>query len=315
MKNKLHSILNYFKPTKRRWKRNSGKKVFIEKQTNTRYKRKRRQLILNFQKVNILWLIRNNLLYTYGVLGFILLLSILFIIFWPLFKVQNINIIRQDDITNINIAYNAVNSFRWEKIFLTEAKNIEKKLKNYQENIKHVDVETILPDTLKIIIQSYIGYFNTVYQEKNYIISQNWAYIPAKPNSQLKTLKVIDHQPKKQFVDYKQILSPKSIEIIYNAVHKLEENIVWLNIKNLSYYTIEKELHVTLENDTLLIYSVNEETYNQIEKTAIFHKEQIALSKNTLVYVDLRVKNKIFYCDKEKEFQCKLNIKRIYSVE
>ena len=55
----------------------------------------------------------------------------------------------------------------------------------------------------------------------------------------------------------------------------------------------------------------------KLVKALFFLKSRIPieLKNNTIVYIDLRIKNKIFYCTIENEFNCNENIKSIYSKE
>lgn len=272
-------------------------------------------MTLNFQKVNVSSLINKNILQIYLSLFLLLVSGFLFILFGPIFQVKNINIIRNDSLVNIDIAYNAADNFRTKKIFFLDEKDLEEKLKNYQENIQSVKIETILPNTIKITLWSSPELYNTVYKTKNYIITKNGTYIPSKPNEEIKSLNVIYSKDKNQFIDYKKILDADFLKLISNTVTKLEENIIDIKIKALDYYVVERELHITLENNTLLIYLLNDDIYNQVEKTAIFDKEQLKITDNSLLYIDFRINGKVFYCDAESEYQCSQNIKRIYSQE
>jgi hypothetical protein len=39
------------------------------------------------------------------------------------------------------------------------------------------------------------------------------------------------------------------------------------------------------------------------------------IDKTPIIYIDLRIKNKVFYCTTENEYQCISNLKSIYSIE
>jgi len=70
-----------------------------------------------------------------------------------------------------------------------------------------------------------------------------------------------------------------------------------------------------MENDTILIFSLDNdiEYMSQIEKLVIFNKDYASIIDNNIYYMDLRIKNKIFYCDKKMSYQCNENIKSIYN--
>jgi len=74
-------------------------------------------------------------------------------------------------------------------------------------------------------------------------------------------------------------------------------------------------LHIETKNKVTIIFDLNWEYKKQIEKLAIFNKDYLDITKNSLVYIDLRIKNKVFYCSTENEYQCIVNLKKIYSYE
>ena len=245
----------------------------------------------------------------------LLIWTTIFLLFWPYFKIKNINIIKEDEITNINIAYKWIDYLRWKSIFSIDKKDILEKLTSYQQNIKYIEVKTILPNTLKITIRSYNWIFNTNtdWNSKNYIIVENWTLIPSTVNKELKTIKIINNTNENinNFLDYRKIYEEKYIKNIEYLVNKLEENIIDLKILDLNYYIIERELHIKIQNN-LLIYSLNNYLDEQIEKTVIFNKEHHKLKNEWIYYTDLRIPFKIFYCPTDEEYKCIQNIKSLY---
>jgi hypothetical protein len=79
------------------------------------------------------------------------------------------------------------------------------------------------------------------------------------------------------------------------------------------YFPIEREVHIDLKTGTKLIFDLMGEADEQIEKLLIFHKEQFNLKETKFIYIDLRIKNKIFFCNQEDEYKCILNLKNTYS--
>ena len=90
------------------------------------------------------------------------------------------------------------------------------------------------------------------------------------------------------------------------------DNLLNINISQIHYYPIEREAHFIISNDTLIIFDLNWDILYQIEKLLILNKEYQNLAKPWLVYIDLRVKNKIFYCSSENYTQCNENLEKIY---
>ncbi|MDR2640403.1 MAG: hypothetical protein LBC61_03650 [Candidatus Peribacteria bacterium] len=66
-----------------------------------------------------------------------------------------IEITKKDDITNMDIAYKAVDFFRGKQLFDITEIEVFNRLKNYEDNIKSVSTSISLPDTLKIELGSY----------------------------------------------------------------------------------------------------------------------------------------------------------------
>ncbi|QFR38770.1 hypothetical protein A9Q91_00865 [Candidatus Gracilibacteria bacterium 28_42_T64] len=234
-------------------------------------------------------------------------------IFGPLLTVKNINIIKKDDITNINIAYKAIESIRGNRIFTLDRDTILKKLTNYQQNITDIELKIKFPNTLIIHIESSKGVFNTTINKKQYIITRKGTLIPKKHSNELRTIDILYNFNENVFLDYKDIFQETYIGRINSTIKGLEENIIDLKIKNIQYYPIEREMHIILGNNTQLLFSIHTDTNKQIKKTAIFNREHIKLNDASLIYMDLRIKNKVFYCTSEDEYICNQNLKKIYA--
>jgi len=311
--NKIKKFLNKYKKNKR--SKPNKNRLILSKMEQTTFIKKRKCITFNsfdFNKIKFLW---NNSLHYYILIFIIFIWIILYIFMWPTFKVKYIEIIKQDNITNMTIAYKATDKYRWKSIFQLDNKEILKRLKDYQYNIKDVKINIDLPDTLKINISSYKWLFNTTINNKTYIITENGTLIPSIYSEELKELKIIKKFDKNKFIDYKKVLDTKFIKRISIIVNDLKENIIELNIKEIKYYIIERELHIKTDNDTILIFNLDSDIKEQIEKITIFNKEHKNIEKSNIIYVDLRIKNKVFYCTTEKEYQCYQNLKSVYSKE
>jgi hypothetical protein len=163
-------------------------------------------------------------------------------------------------------------------------------------------------------------YFNTTLNNKSYYVTQNWTLVPWKPREDYKDLIIKKDLSKGYIPDYSKLYSTKHIEAIYQGYNYLEENIIDIKVVSIDYYPTQREAHFRLDNDVLLIYTLWRSLKDQIEKSVIYNTEHNLLSDNYLVYIDFRVmervwenkKEKIFYCTKETEYQCKQNLKKIY---
>lgn len=311
MRKYFQKYINQIKNFKK--KRNKRpQSVTLHDRQKDNYKCKRKQLAIRF---NSLYRIKGIFQYKWiiiSVFSMMLVALIVFLLYWPIYTVKFINIIRQDSITSIDLAYNALSDVRGKRLFEIEESNIKKKLLDYQNNIDYVDVDINFPNTLEIYILSYPIFFQTTIEEKNFYISQNGSLIPGKPNEEYKNIILKNWLQTNIFPDYKKFFDQKNMENIYEAIGYFEQNIVWSKIKNILYYEIEKEVHFELENDNIIMFTLEKDLKQQIKKTAIFHAEHREITDDGLIYLDMRVTNKVFYCDNETTNQCNNNLKKIY---
>lgn len=302
----------FFKNNKRNNKKRTKINIFKFETKKTTFKNKRRKKIdiSKFFKIN------KQKLIIYYVLWLILVVILVFsLIYWSNFSLKNINIIKEDNITNINVSYSSVNEFRNKPIFLLNQEDIKKRIKAYQENIKEIKTSIVLPDTLKINISSYKWYFNIEQNWKIYIITQNWVMVPFKSKDE--TLKTIELKSKQEnnliILDYKKVFNERFIENIKYLEEAIEKNLIDIKIEKIVYYEIEREAHFYINNNTILIFDINWNIESQVETLAIFNKQHLDLSKDWIIYIDLRIKDKVFYCTKEEAYNCENNLKKIYS--
>jgi hypothetical protein len=112
----INKIRNFFKNTLNNNYKNKVKidkrKMYFNNNKNTTFKKRKKQLSLNINKINYINKIIKNKYIIYLSLFIILIIFIIIIIFSPYTKIQKINIIKKDDITNINIAYNSLDDIR-----------------------------------------------------------------------------------------------------------------------------------------------------------------------------------------------------------
>ena len=155
----LQKIINYINNFLKKtifqiFKKKKRNKLILNKIEQTSFIKKRKSFIIknnSLEKLKIFW---NNITHYYLLICAILLSIIIYIIFWPIFKVKNIDIIKQDNITNMTIAYKAIENYRWQSIFNIDKKEILKNMQDYQQNISDIKTNIILPNTLKITINS-----------------------------------------------------------------------------------------------------------------------------------------------------------------
>ncbi len=290
---------------KRKVKKEKSKMFWSNKSKNVFRKRKKKI------KINI----KFNKLYLYYFILIFLVSGLLFLTLWKTFKVQNIEIIRSDEISNLNIAYNTLESIRNKSIFFVKEKEIVEKLKKYQKNLNKVEVNKDLPNTIKIKIWSTNPLFNTIIDNKKYIITSNWTLVNSEHSENLINLQIKwKTKSNNSYIipDYKTIISQNNVKKIANIYKEIKENLLWVKINFLSYYPIEREIHFSINEGTLLIFDLTKDEKKQIKNLIVFNSENSQKIKESLIYIDLRIDKKIFYCEKENEYKCKSNLEYLY---
>ena len=228
---------------KKNKKQNKGyrKNLFVEKmEKKYEQKRKKRNSKMRFidffssgnkkkqLKIYDINLRRKKKQFFYTICIIFLTIILILLFFSSIFRVKTINIVRKDDITNINIAYKALENIRWQSIFLIDRKKIQDRLKSYQKNIKNLKIEIKLPNTIKILVWSYEKLFNTKIRWKNYVIIKNWVLIPTKSSEELKNLKIVWKIRSNWIIDYKKILNTEHLKNIEKIIKWIEKNIIWI---------------------------------------------------------------------------------------
>lgn len=113
-----------------------------------------------------------------------------------------------------------------------------------------------------------------------------------------------------RLLNYKKFIEIKKLEKIYNLIKTFEKNLLELEINEILFYQKEREIHIITKNETIFIFSLEENISKQLKKILVYSKWK----NNSLrqIYIDLRIQNKIFICPYKSEYQCKINLKRIY---
>lgn len=306
---------------KRSWLKLKWKVLNIEikkrfKQNPFALKRKR-SFFSNIQNLITINITKKTLINIIIFFIILLILWIIFILFWPNFKIKNIEILNSDWLVNIDIWYDSLKDFRWKSILLLDKKEVTNSLIESQKNIKSVSIGMILPDKLKIILKSNKAIFNSKINGTNYLITQNWIAVPSnKQDPQLKNIEIkITNNFTDKIISYQKVIDEEYIKNITNIYNKIEDNILWIKIDEIKFYSIEKDIIIKINNWTLLIFSLEWDIDSQIEKLVQFNtenKDWINIKNDWISYIDLRIPEKVFLCKKETENNCKSNLVNIY---
>ena len=112
----------YPKKTKRRrkgvfWLQKIKKNFSFDNSERSKFKKRKNQLSFNIDSFNKIAFLKKNRKVYYSAALWVLVFTIIFVVFGPYFTVKNVNILKKDNLTNINIAYKAITNIRWKSIF------------------------------------------------------------------------------------------------------------------------------------------------------------------------------------------------------
>lgn len=309
----IKKITDFFNKNK---KQKTRSRLILNKIEKDYFPKKRKIINIKVVKLNFLKFFKKTYIPYFLIVSLIWLVFWIFILLWPIFKVKTIEVIKLDNVTSMEISYRSLDIFRWESIFNISERDIFNRLKDHQDNIRSVKLKIKLPDTINIEIWSFRELFNVYLNDRTFILVENGTLIPTTQASQnLRDLNIIKNLDRNAFLEYNRIFEPKYIIQINEIIKLIEENIIDLNLEKFTYYEVEKEIHIETDNETLLIFSLDwflpiEE---QVKNLVIFNKEREQINKNTLRYIDLRIRNRIFYCLNRTLNVCNENIRSIYS--
>lgn len=323
LKQKIQRFKKLFKNKKFRDDlKKEKKKKYLFKPSNTE---KSKLISFNFVKnknlIPSIFVIKENIknykIY-YFFIGFLLIfLSLYIVTISPYFRISPAKTIieRLDTITDINIAYKAIEKFYWDSIFFIDKNEIEKTLRNYQKNIKNISISRLYPNWLKIIIDSHNPQFFTQFAwiDKKYIVTSNWVLVYEKNiDKVLFSLEIIDENLMEAgFFDYKEGIDEKTMHKIIYLKDSFLKTFTNKNIAKFVYYKLENEVHLILESWVKIIFELNNDILRQIMTLKFYNDDQKdILSSWELTYIDVRIFGKIYVC-KDKNI-CNKNLKRVY---
>ncbi|EKE28043.1 MAG: hypothetical protein ACD_3C00106G0002 [uncultured bacterium (gcode 4)] len=253
----------------------------------------------------------------FAIWGLLIVMSLYIIMISPYFRISPSKLIieRLDTITDVNIAYKAIEKIYWESIFLIDKESIKNALITYQKNIKRVNITRLYPNWLKIIIESYKPQFSTQFAwiEKKYIVTSNWVLIYEKNiDKMLYNLEIVDiNLIEAWFFDYKEWVNEMTMKKIIHVRDLFKDVFTNKNIAKFVYFKLENELHIFLESWTKIVI----ELWSTIDKQIAMLKYYNDNNKDILwswdvTYIDVRILWKIYVC--KDRVPCFANLWKIY---
>lgn len=312
-------IKNYFWKKKRKKRTTKFEKLqqhnlFSQKKKKKSLLKKRNTIQFRFDFLKRLSFLKNTYIPIVTIFIWILLIISMSLYFSPLFRVNTVNIIKNDDITNMEIAYNAISNFRNMSILEIDKNEITKKIQDYQENIKTVQNSIVLPATLNIQIESFSPVFRVEIQKKNFLLLENGSLVPGTRWEKIPKLQIKKKFNHNSFLEYKKIFLESDIKKIIALIKGIQQNIIGTEYILLEYYVDEREFHITTKDEVKLIFSLDDNlaVKTQLKNLLILHNEYKKINEPWLIYIDARIKGKIFTCSKEENYNCKKNLNYLY---
>lgn len=253
-----------------------------------------------------------------GSIWFGLLIATFYTVFHSAyFAINNIDIVRWDSISSVELTFKAIEPYYGKSIFLTSSSTIEEKIKTLQENVKNVEIRRLYPNSITVTVNSYKPLFNAEItfpdgKVKNYTLLENGSLLTSKQVLNLPVIKIAyNWENKPTRFAYRKIYSDKIISIINDTYLELSTNYKDLEISDMVFYPIEREIQIGT-NKWILIIDLFQSVKNQLLKYNYFKNEY---TWPRVVYIDLRIKDRIDFCTVDTEYDCMLNLKEWYLYE
>lgn len=168
---------------------------------------------------------------------------------------------------DMSIAYRSLESIYGTNIFMLEEKAIALKLKESLKNIESIRIDRLFPNGVKVLIKSLpIPFESTIYgvENKKFGLSTNGVLIPASDLRDAEFthhIEVISQELKSEiFLGYKKIISDRNMFFVSKILELFQIEWSDLKIAKARYFSLENELHIVLESNTKILFSLQDET-------------------------------------------------------
>ncbi len=243
----------------------------------------------------------------------VLLVAFSFVLKWNYFRITKIDFIKNDPFIDTILLSKNLKYLYWKLIFKVDKEQIKNKLLKIEENIENLKIE-IKHNYITIFVSSYKPIFQINLDKKDYLLTENWVIIPfvKLKNINYSKLDIKNFNVDNYFL-YKKIFDKNKLNQINYILKSLKENIVNLKIKSIVYYVREREVHIVINNDTILIFDLNWDLKQKLKQLFVFNREKIDITKPGIFYLDNRILWKIYYCPAEEKNVCARNLNLIYN--
>jgi len=113
----------------------------------------------------------------------------------------------------------------------------------------------------------------------------------------LELITIVLRGKEKPAKDREHVLAEEEVEYLMEAIRYFN-NLMRTKVKGVEFFAVERELHFKLDTDMTVWLTTEKDYKQQIDKLNIIY-EEAELDKEDLVYIDLRIKEKVVYCSKK----------------
>ena len=282
-------------------KQNHRRKAFLlESNLKKRNKPKilRNRFLSIFMRITFLrQLLQALRISTIGILLLVgMFFFIVFALFSPYFQLKRINIIRDSPSLDIERIQTKLDSFYGQNLFRVKQETIRVLLMKEFPEFRKVKIEEQWPDQIKITIELSPPAFSLLNKETaNFsTISEDGIVLNQSPTADLPLIAVKGYE--KLIVPRMPFITRAYLEKIKEARYIVQESLK-LNIEEVIYIPIAKELHIELIQGTSLWLDLELDIPSQLRKLELA-SSKIKLNQNRLEHVDLRIPDHLYWKEK-----------------
>ena len=168
-----------------------------------------------------------------------------------------------------------------------------------------------MPDTLNIRLKSYPA----IFYNADFLILSNGTILKADNTASLNIPNLLLSKDIQEFSLFWESMNTLALKNIQTLQEKLLKNLAGFQLEKSMYFITENELLISDANENIYIFDLSWNIEEQIEKLAIFQREQENITQKKYIYIDVRVRWKLFLCWYDEEYLCQRNLENIYSWE
>lgn len=301
----------FFPAFKKKWKNTPTQRYsndFSGKKISRKYKKRKKNIFQKAsKKISFFWNFPSWI--TALILWIAFVLVCIYVLFYsPYTNISKINVYREWALIDINRAYSILDYLRGKNLLSSDSKSIAQRLQKSQSSISEIRINKDFPDSINIYLDSY----DVIFQTDNYFILENWS-ISLKENEDFPDAQFIYlSQDVSEYLDFQKNLDIEQLGIMSKTIEEANKNILGFTPTQIYYYITEREVLIKDNSWTIYIFDLERDIDNQIKRIAIYDTESTENKRDSYVYIDVRISDKLFLCGIENEVTCNNNLQQIY---